>query len=260
MCGRYTLKTDRRRLAECFELDEVPEYRPRYNLAPTQHGLVVRAGARPGTRAAAWIRWGLIPGWINARTGSPLLINARAETLATKPAFRNALHYRRCLVIADGFYGWSRHGTARLPHYITVARGEPFAMAGLWEGPRSTDAQGDDAAEGFAVITTAANGVLAPLFPRMPAILEPDVYEDWLNPLVTDTALLLPLLQPYPSVRTLYRTVSTRVNHVEHDDPECLRSPTLPPELTAASAGAEPEDERHRAVQLALPLEATGSL
>jgi putative SOS response-associated peptidase YedK len=229
MCGRYTLKTDRRNLAERFELGELADFAPRYNLGPTQDGLVVRTGDKPGTRTAAWLRWGLIPAWMKEGAHA-VLINARAETVASKPAFRDAFKHRRCLVVADGFYEWSRLGAMKLPHYLTVNRGEPFAMAGLWERWQPPGAASNDVLESYTIITTSANEVLAPLHDRMPVIIDPEFYEDWMNPLLTETQALQPLLKPYPGVRMFSRAVSTRVNNIKYDDAACLE--------TAAASGA----------------------
>jgi len=244
MCGRYTLKTARRKLAERFDLDDVPEFLPRFNLGPTQDGLVVRTGDAPGTRTAALLRWGLIPSWMKeGTTAPPLLINARSETVATKPAFREALKRRRCLVIADGFFEWARHGTAKQPFYLTINRGEPFAMAGLWERWSRPAASGESPTarlESYTILTTSANEVLAPMHDRMPVILEPEFYDDWLNPLLTDPEVLQPLFKPYPAVRMFARAVSSRVNNIRNDDPACLEpATTLAPH---AGSGSSPPD------------------
>lgn len=246
MCGRYTLKTGRKKIAETFEVDDLPELSPRYNLGPTQDGLVLRTGDAPGTRTAALLRWGLIPSWMKDGARAPLLINARSETVASKPAFRDALKRRRCLVVADGFYEWSRRGALKQPFYLTINRGEPFAMAGLWERWQPPDAGPDQTLESFTIITTAANEVLAPFHDRMPVILDPEFYEDWLNPLLVDTHALQPLFKPYAATRMFARAVSPRVNNVRHDDAACLDplpDPTVPGRQSPgsdprASAGA----------------------
>jgi putative SOS response-associated peptidase YedK len=223
MCGRYTLKTDRRVLEKHFRLPELPDFLPRYNLGPTQDGLIVRTGDRPGKKTVAWLRWGLIPGWARADSDLPLLINARVETAASRPAFRDAWRHRRCLVLADGFYEWTRAGRARIPHHFTIRHGEPFAMAGLWE--RFVAPNGDAAIETFAILTTSANEVVAPHHDRMPAILDPSLHDDWVNPLVHDADVLRRMLGPFPAIEMVARRVDTRVNDIRHDDPECLASP-----------------------------------
>lgn len=237
MCGRYTLKTGRKKLAEQFQLDELPDFPPRFNLGPTQDGLVVRPGDKPDTRTAAWLRWGLIPGWMKEGARAPLLINARSETVASKPAYRDALKRRRCLVLADGFFEWARHGAIKQPYYLTLNRGEPFAMAGLWERWRPPDGAAEDVVETFAIITTQANEVLAPIHDRMPVILEPEFHDDWINPLVTDADVLQPLLKPYPGAHMVMRAVNARVNNIRNDDPECLNPPE--PEGSRAPASAQ---------------------
>jgi putative SOS response-associated peptidase YedK len=238
MCGRYTLKSGRKKLVEQFAFDDLPEFQPRFNLGPTQDGLVVRTGDRPGTRTAAWLRWGLVPSWTKPGAHSPpLLINARGETVAEKPAFRDAFKRRRCLVLADGFYEWSRLGAVKQPYHLTVNRGEPFAMAGLWERWQPPDAGPDERLETYTIITTAANEVLAPLHDRMPVILDPDFFDDWLNPLVTDPHALQPLLKPYPAVHMFARAVSSRVNNIKHDDAACL-APPAEPGASDATGGA----------------------
>lgn len=224
MCGRYTLKTHRRKIQERFDVGDVPELLPRYNLGPTQDGLVLRPGDLPATRTAALLRWGLIPSWTKEKSSLPLLINARAETLASKGAFREAFKHRRCLVVADGFYEWSRRGPLKQPYYFTVDHGEPFAMAGLWDRWHPPGAA-DEVIETFTIVTTAANEILAPHHDRMPVILDPALYEDWLNPLLTDTGALERVLVPFPAMRMLGRAVNARVNNIKFDDPACLEAP-----------------------------------
>lgn len=244
MCGRYTLKTHRKKIQERFDVDAVPDLAPRYNLGPTQDGLVVRPGDAPATRTAAMLRWGLIPAWTKERSSLPLLINARSETVASKGAFRDAFKRRRCLVVADGFFEWSRKGATKQPFYFTVDQGEPFAMAGLWERWHPPGAPEDDAIESYAIMTTAANEVLEPHHDRMPVILDASLYEDWLNPLVTDTEVLQRVLVPFPALRMLSRAVNPRVNNIKFDDPECLEPPaTLDPDRSVARAPAKAGDQ-----------------
>jgi putative SOS response-associated peptidase YedK len=237
MCGRYTLKTHRKKIQERFAVDELPDLAPRYNLGPTQDGLVVRTGDAPARRTAAMLRWGLIPAWTKDKSSLPLLINARAETVASKGAFRDSFKRRRCLVVADGFYEWSRRGELKQPYYFTVDHGEPFAMAGLWDAWHPPGAPPGEAVESFAIVTTTANEILAQHHDRMPVILEPDLYDDWLNPMLTDSATLERVLVPFPAMRMLARAVNARVNSIKFDDPACLE----PPESAEAARARPPK-------------------
>ncbi|RME66935.1 MAG: SOS response-associated peptidase [Verrucomicrobia bacterium] len=222
MCGRYTLKTDPGRIEKHFGLDHLPPLKPRYNLAPTQEGLVIRPGDHPGTRTAALLRWGLIPHWARDTASLPLLINARSETAATRPAFRDALRHRRCLVPADGFYEWARRDGTKRPFRFVIGDDELFAMAGLWDRWHPPGAPPDQAIETFTILTTAANEVLAPYHDRMPVILAPDFYDDWLNPMLTAPDAIERLLKPCPATHMAAHAVSPRVNDVHNDDPACL--------------------------------------
>jgi putative SOS response-associated peptidase YedK len=240
MCGRYTLKTDRSQIEKRFGVEELPPFEPRYNLAPTQDGLVILPGAQPGTRTAAWLQWGLVPSWSKSPGSGPVLINARSETAATKPAFRDAFRRRRCLVIADGFYEWTRTGSLRTPHHFTVRHGEPFAMAGLWERWSPPAADPGEARRTFAVLTTVANAIVAPHHERMPVILGPELYDDWLNPLLHDPETLQRMLRPFPALEMLARAVSTRVNNIKNDDPACLTSPEIAEGAVVNESAADP--------------------
>lgn len=142
MCGRFTRRVDRKTVAADFglALDQVPELDPRYNVAPTQEILIVRR-RRSGAREAALSRWGLIPSWANDAKIGNQLINARAETLSSKPSFRNAFKSRRCLVVADGFYEWRKTGKQKQPYHICLVDGEPFGFAGLWETWHAPDGE-----------------------------------------------------------------------------------------------------------------------
>jgi len=250
MCGRYTLRTDRSQIEKRFGLEDLPPFQPRYNLGPTQDGLVIRPAAEPDRRTAAWLRWGLIPFWTKPGSPGPLLINARSETAASKPAFRDAFRKRRCLVVADGFYEWTRDSVQRTPHHFTVRHGEPFAMAGIWERWHPAgDKNAEEVLESFAILTTAANEVVAPHHDRMPVILDPALYEDWINPLVHEVDVLKRMLRSFPAIDMLARQVSTRVNRIANDDPACLESPTAD---TNPDVGGE---EQARPGQLGLDLD-----
>jgi len=225
MCGRYSLKTEHELVAQHFFLQELSGFMKRYNIGPTQSGLIVRRKSESGLRNAALLRWGLIPSWTKDNASGPLLINARAETAASKPTFRDALRRRRCLVAADGFFEWSRQGAVKQPYYFTAHHGGLFAMAGLWERWNPPRADEADAIESFTILTTSANELLAPHHDRMPVILDEEFYDDWLNPLLTDAETVQRLLRPYPADKMLTRQVSTRVNNVKFDDRACLEPP-----------------------------------
>lgn len=219
MCGRFSLGTPATTLAAQFELFEVPAWVPRYNIAPTQQApTVVRATLHPA-RQFTLHRWGLIPPWAKDPGIGSQLINARAETVATKPAFRKAFRERRCLILADGFYEWQRLGRHKQPFYIRMRDGWPFAFAGLrehWEGSEGV------AIDSCTILTTTANELVGTLHERMPVILTPEDFGLWLDPGVQEIERLQSLLRPYPSEEMTAYPVSTRVNNPTNDSPECV--------------------------------------
>lgn len=223
MCGRFTLTSTPEALAERFGLDAPPSLAPRFNIAPGQDVLAVRA-RRDGTRGAEPLHWGLVPPWSQPGQGPPL-VNARSETAAQKPAFRDAFRARRCIVPASGFYEWADLGGYRQPYWIAPPDGAPFGIAGLWE--RWTDASGA-LLESCALLTTGANARIAALHDRMPAILAPAQYAIWLDP-ARELAELAGLLAPLASDALALRPVGTRVNRVENDDPTLLDAVPEPP-------------------------------
>jgi len=236
------LRTPAAVLIEHFDLDarggrQMPLFEPRYNIAPTQEIVVVRIDPADGGRAAAMMRWGLVPSWAKEPGGGPPLINARGETLADKPTFRTAYRRRRCLIPADGFYEWQKApggGRAKKqPFYIHRPDDGPFALAGLWESwraKRSADVsdQQTEAArtplsiESCTIVTTEANQTLRELHERMPVVLAPGDYELWLDPAVEDPAALAHLLAPCGEAELVAEPVSTHVNRVANDDPRCV--------------------------------------
>jgi putative SOS response-associated peptidase YedK len=233
MCGRFTLRTPATILIEHFDLDvrddrQLALFEPRYNIAPTQDIVVVRADPASGRRTALNLRWGLVPSWTKELTPGPPMINARSETLGEKPAFRTAYRQRRCLIPADGFYEWKQSATAargkKQPYYIHRPDGAPFAFAGLWEswrapGDRSTDTR---PLESCTVITTAANAALEDLHDRMPVVLSPNDYARWLDPAIQEPSQLQYLLRACPNDELVAEPVSTHVNSVSNDDPRCV--------------------------------------
>lgn len=233
MCGRYSLTTPVEGLRQLFEFPEQPNLMPRYNIAPTQEVAAVRratpagadqgpggAGAAAAGRHLVLLRWGLIPSWAKDPAIGAGMINARAETLAEKPAFRTAFRKRRCLVLADGFYEWQKRGSGpKQPYRIARSDGAPFAFAGLWE--RWRDPADGRSVETCTIVTTDANALLRPIHHRMPVILAPEAYGPWLDP-ATEADRLQALLAAEPGLDLLAVAVSTRVNKVANDDPEVL--------------------------------------
>lgn len=217
MCGRYTLRTDSRRVADSFGVADVPLFAPRYNIAPTQPVVAVRADPGGG-RAALLLRWGLVPHWADDPAIGNRLINARAETVAEKPSFRAALKSRRCLIPADGFYEWQKLGKLKQPYLIGVGDGGPFAFAGLWEDWK----RDGEIIESCTILTTAANELMRPLHERMPVILKPEDHDLWLDPGVKEAARVLPLLRPYPAAEMFAHPVSRWVNDPKHEGPQCV--------------------------------------
>jgi putative SOS response-associated peptidase YedK len=216
MCGRYrnTLSREAMRALVRY-LNEIADIRLRYNAAPTDMQPVVRLDPQR-RRELVMMRWGLIPSWAKDTKIGAKFINARAETVATQPAFRDAFRARRCLVPADGFYEWKKVDGDKQPYHIGMRDGSPFAFAGLWE--RWT--RGAALIESFTIITGPPNSLVAELHDRMPVILEPEHYEGWLT--ATDTAALETMLQPFPAQLMATYPVSTKVNIVKNDTPDVV--------------------------------------
>jgi putative SOS response-associated peptidase YedK len=225
MCGRYRLSRRKEILAEHFGADfSEMDWEPRFNIAPTQPVPVVRRD-QSGALRASLMRWGLIPSWaadpsIGART-----INARAETAASKPSFREPLQRKRCLIPADGFYEWRRIAKKKQPFCFEVEDGAIFAFAGLWDRWRGLDGQG---VESCTILTTTPNELLADVHDRMPVILAPQERDRWLDTSMQDAAAAVALLTAFDSHRMRRYPVSTRVNAVANDDPECSAPVDLP--------------------------------
>jgi len=218
VCGRFTLTIDIEGLLERFPFDVGPlTYQPRFNIAPTQQVLVYGA---QGPRTAEHMRWGLVPSWAKDLSIGHRMINARAETLTARSSFRTPLRTHRCLVLADGFYEWKREGVARTPMLVKLKAGEPFGFAGLWAEWR--DPASRRQVRSCTIITTGANKLMAPIHARMPVIISRETEEAWLDPDVEDPSLLLSLLTPYPSESMGAYAVSSTVNSVHNEDPDCV--------------------------------------
>jgi len=220
MCGRFTLFTPASRLAEVFLPGEAVTLAPRYNIAPSQPVLTVRTSPATGRREFATPRWGLVPSWAKDASIGNRLINARAETVSEKPAFRRAFRERRCLVPADGFYEWKQEEKGKRPFFIRMRGADPFAFAGLWE--RWEGITGE-AVETCVILTTAPNELLGALHDRMPLILPPEAYGPWLDPAVRSPEALSPLLKPFPADAMEAYPVGRSVNNPRTDDPSCIR-------------------------------------
>jgi len=222
MCGRFTLRTSTPVLAKTFRVETMSELFPRYNVAPTQEVPVIRlSDGSLEKRSIAMLHWGLIPSWAKEKKVGHRMINARSETVATKPSFRSAFKRRRCLVIADGYYEWKKVGKSRFPFFIRMQSEQPFAMAGLWEHWKGNE-QTPGAIESCTILTCDSNELTSELHDRMPVILPESKWDIWLDPELIDADPLMPLMQPYDSDEMQMSEVNTYVNNARNEGPECL--------------------------------------
>lgn len=223
MCGRFTLNASPEQLAALFALPEAPVLAPRYNIAPTQPVGIVRLNSQTHQREWALTVWGLIPSWAKDPSMGARMINARAETVAEKPAFRAAFKRRRCLVPASGFYEWQKQGARKQPHYITHADGGPLAFAGLWESWRGPDGSELDTC---TILTTEPNELMATLHNRMPVILAPEDYGQWLgsggDASSHELDQMRHLLRPFPAAAMKAYPISTYVNNPRNEGDACI--------------------------------------
>ena len=219
MCGRYRLSRRKQLVDEYFDTEsDEPEWTPRYNIAPSQPVPVIRQNPKEPRRELSLMRWGLIPSWAKDASVAARMINARSETAGTKPAFRDPLTNRRCLIPADGFYEGQRTGNVKQPYCFEVNDGELFAFAGIWD--RWTDPN-RNTVETFSILTTSPNAVTSAVHDRMPVILDPDSYDMWLDPGMRNITMASELLKPYDAQFMRCYPISTRINHVANDDEEC---------------------------------------
>lgn len=236
MCGRFTQSRAWSELVGLYGITESPSpsnFQPRYNIAPTQDIAVVRPaadsrGSREQSRELAMLRWGLVPFWAKDTSIGARMINARAESVRSKPAFREAFRRRRCLIVADGFYEWRKGAEGRKqPYYITREGNAPFAFAGLWE---SWGPEDGERLQTCTIITTRASEAIAWIHERMPVMLEPGQFGSWIAPdLALDAAEAM--LAPYSGALMAY-PVRTRVNSVRNDDAACIApAPSAPDPL-----------------------------
>jgi putative SOS response-associated peptidase YedK len=190
------------------------------NIAPTQPIPVIRQHPKEPTRQLSLMKWGLVPHWSKDASSAASTINARSETAAEKPAFRDPMRYRRCLIPADAFYEWKRNGAAKQPYCFEMKEGELFAFAGLWDGWK--DASGNWI-KTCSILTTTPNAVTSAIHDRMPVILDRDSYDLWLDPGMQNVAAVSEMLKPYDAKSMRSYPVSTRINYVANDDEECCR-------------------------------------
>jgi putative SOS response-associated peptidase YedK len=217
MCGRYLLKTPFAELVRLYNLTNSVNLRARYNIAPTQGVAVVRSHPETGLRTLDELRWGLVPFWAKDLKIGYSLINAKAETVAEKPSFREAFKQRRCVIPADGFYEWKRlDAKSKQPYAIVMKDRGPFGFAGLWE--RWKDKTSGETVESCTIITTEPNAVCAEIHNRMPVILEPGTYARWLGEQSASADALRALLVPFPASAMEAYPVSARVGNVKNTD------------------------------------------
>lgn len=214
MCGRFAFYSPSEAAVALFGVSTSIEIEPRFNIAPTQYVAAIRDDENK-ERELVMLRWGLVPFWAKDAKIGNRMINARAETVAEKPSYRAAYRHRRCVVLADGFYEWRRDGDVKTPYFISLASGEPFALAGLWEN--WNDKESGDSLQTTTLITTTANDFMTPLHHRMPVILESNTAGEWLagsNDLLDDVAAITPPLQAWP--------VDKRVNNARNEGEELV--------------------------------------
>jgi putative SOS response-associated peptidase YedK len=226
MCSRYSLTSPPEAIRALFGYKANHVFPPRYNIAPTQPVAIVRQ-AHAGERELALVRWGLIPGWVKDPATFTTLINARSETALEKPSFRSAMRHRRCLVPADAFYEWTGKPGAKRPHMIRARSGVPMAFAALWEHWQSADGS---EMESMAILTVSANQKVSIVHDRMPAILAPEHFSEWLNVRDVRDTEVYPLLQPAPEDLLETIEVSPKLNNPRNDSVE-VQTPVAPTTL-----------------------------
>src|SRR3954451_9770204 len=228
MCGRYVITSAPEAIRALFRYQEQPNFPPRYNVAPTQPVPIVRV--TEGKRQFALVRWGLIPAWVKDPRAFSLVINARGESVLDKPAFKNAMKYRRCLFPADGFYEWERKGEKKQPYFVRRKGDGPLAFAGLWESWMGPNGEEQETA---AIITTDASPSITHIHDRMPVILAPAAFDFWLDPKV-DAEMAMAVIQPAQDAQLEFFEVSSAVNRTTNDSAELLE-PLREPEVLEAA-------------------------
>jgi putative SOS response-associated peptidase YedK len=254
MCGRYVILSPPEAMRQVFNYAEQPNFPPRYNIGPTQSvPVVIREN---GVRHFRLMRWGLIPAWVKDPRQFALLINARAETVLDKPAFKNAIKRRRCLLPADGYYEWHQSEGRKRPFFIRSRAGELIAFAGLaetWVGPNGEEL------DTVAIVTAAARGALATLHPRVPVTIAPEDHARWLDGDAISSGEAVLLLRAPDDGEFIWHEVSTRVNRVANDDAQ-LVLPISAEELEAEASKATKKPAARRAARVVSGDDGQGSL
>jgi putative SOS response-associated peptidase YedK len=209
-------------MAALFDGLRFPKLTPRYNICPTQPVICVRQTSS-GENEPVHLRWGLVPIWAKELKIGARMINARSETVSTKPSFRAAFKSRRCLVLADGFYEWKKEGKQKQPYYISRNDDQPFCLAGLWESWRDKSAESSETIETCTILTTDANRIMQPLHDRMPVILQQNQFDFWLDKGFSNVDQLEQLLVPLETDDLQTYPVDTMVNRPINDTPECIK-------------------------------------
>lgn len=212
MCGRFAFFSPAEATAELFGVQGAPELEARFNIAPTQYVAAIR-NDDDGEPEFASLKWGLVPFWAKDKAIGNRMINARAETVAEKPAYRAAYKHRRCLVLADGFYEWHKEGAGKTPYFVSLASGDPFAFGGLWE--HWTDKETGEVIDSATLITTEANEYLSAIHHRMPMILEPEAGKQWLS---GDNGML----ETYAAPKLTAWPVDRRVNNARNEGSDLI--------------------------------------
>lgn len=221
MCGRYKLTVPFREIVRLYNLTNSVNLPSRYNIAPTQDVLAVIGGPERDQRRGEMMRWGLVPFWAKDVKIGYSLINAKAETVAEKPVFREAFKKRRCIIIADGFYEWQKiEAKRKQPYLITLKSERPFGFAGLWE--TWTDQASGETIRSCTIITTEPNALCAPIHNRMPVILDPDDDAKWLGEQPATNDELHAMLKPFPAERMECFKIGTKVGNVKYDEPSLI--------------------------------------
>ena len=232
MCGRFVITSAPAAIRAAFAYEDQPNFPARYNIAPTQPVPVVIVDG--GVRRFRLMRWGFLPSWVKDPKSFALVINARAETVLEKPAFRNAIRRRRCLVPSDGYYEWKAVGSRKQPYFIRPRDDSPIGFAGVWEtwvGPNGEEL------DTLAIVTTAAAGAMTELHDRVPVTIAPQDYAQWLNASETDVDAAAALLRPPPDGQFVWYPVSSAVNRVANDNAQLI----LPISEEEAAAAAAPK-------------------